>query len=710
MKTIRNQILLVLFLLLIGTFASAQNKYLQVYKGNTVTTCIDLSQIDSIKFINMLPDKYLQIYKGKTVTTGIDLTQIDSIKFVKMCDSEMEVFKNFENAQKFTEELYMLLPDIAKHTWVSSFNWGDDEHMYGGNGANKYVIYSFDRGDFRSHIGNAACFLDRNDIAGENLGGYMGDRFGRSTWSGGWYGIRKCNLGIDAIENIGLMVDATKEEKDMVLGQLYFLRAFFHFQIMQYWGAMPYIDRVLGSEKLDMPRPTYHECAEKAGLDFRKAADLLPVDWDNTQAGSSTKGNNESRVNKIWALGFLGKNYLWAGSPLMTHGAGGAKTYDVEFCKKAAAAFAELLKLVEGGQTQYSLVKFQDYSKLFYTYRDNWRMPGSTEAIMRGPSYEPNSQWRQSCSYYPAIIQSGGDPERLFPAANYVNFFGMKNGKPIKKDDSFMDANGIVPYDESSGFDPSKPWKDRDPRFYSNFVFDGVKVIDAALAARNEKNRFARLFTEGDYRVTAGNYSPNETGYCLTKFIPVSSNSFDMGYDYSNALYIHLNWLRLADIYLMYAEAAAQAYGGANGKDPSIALTAVDAINKIRDRAGVGHVDAKYLSSLNEFMKEVRRERAVELAFEGHRFTDLRRWLLLIEKPYTLKTSQEFNRIGTYAELDPAVYNPANDPSYNPLENQVGNFREKVLIEREYDEKHYWLPIKNDDVYLYEGFPQNPGW
>jgi len=687
MKTIRNQILLVSFLLLIGTFVSAQNKYLQVYKGNTATTCIDLLQIDSIKFINILPDKYLQIYKGNTVTTGIDLKQIDSIKFVKMCDSEMEVFKNFANAQEFTEKLYMHLPDIAKHTWVASFNWGDDEHMYT---SGRYFLYQLDRGNYMWHINERECFLDRNDIAGENIPG----RFGRSTWSGGWHGIRKCNLGIDAIENQGLMVDATKEERDMVLGQLYFFRAFFHFQIMQYWGAMPYIDRVLGSEKIDMPRPTYHECAEKAGLDFRKAADLLPVDWDNTQAGSSTKGNNEMRVNKIWALGFLGKNYLWAGSPLMTNGAGGPKTYDVEFCKKAAAAFAELLKLVEGGQTQYSLVDFEDYSNLFYTQFDNWKTPGSTEAIMRGPNFEPNSRWRQSMSYFPMLIQMNGDPERLYPCANYVNFFGMDNGLPLE--------------DAGSGFDKTHPWKGRDPRFYYNFVYDGLQVVSGAIPTARESRRFARLYTGGSYRTSD---SPCETGYCLKKFITLKHNSYDNGGDdYSEQFTIFLSWLRLADVYLMYAESAAQAYGGANGKDPNISLTAVEAINRVRTRAKVAPIHSKYTASLDLFMSEVRRERAVELAFESHRFNDLRRWLLLAEKPYTIKTKQEFNRVGNYATDDVNVYNPLKDPNYNPKENEVSDFKEEILLERPFTERHYWLPIKDDDVYLYEGFPQNPGW
>jgi hypothetical protein len=601
---------------------------------------------------------------------------------------EKEVFKNFTNFQGFVEEMYMLLPDIAKHTWCSSFNWGDDEQQY--TPGARYVLYHFDRGNFRRYITEGECFLDGNrPILGTT-------RMDKQIWGGSWYGIRKANLGIDAMEK-GLMVDATQEERDMILGQLYYFRGFFHFQLMQYWGAMPYIDKVLGGEKLDLPRPKYNECADKAGEDLRKAADLLPINWDNTGPGRRTMGNNELRANKIWALAYLGKNYLYAGSPLMTHGAAtGAsanRTYDVEFCKKAAAAFAEIIDLVEKGQTQYKLVEFANYSDLFYTYRQNWRIPGSTEAIVRSPSYEGNSRWRQSESYLPG---GGGEPggladaERLWPAANYVNMFGMKNGLPLD--------------DPDSKFSKTQPWKDRDPRFYYNFIYDGVKVIDASLTppdpakpgqSEEEKWRYANLFTGGSYRTCS---SPNQTGYCTKKFILPGCNSFDKIADaFGNNFCIMLTMLRLADVYLMYAEAAAQGYASATGKDSRIALTAVDAVDKIRARAGVDPVHSKFKGSLDAFMPELRRERAVELAFESHRFNDLRRWLLFTEEPYTIKTRQEFDRAGTF---DPA----------NTKENQVTGFREEILWKREYDSKHYWLPIKDADVYLYEGFQQNPGW
>ncbi len=585
-----------------------------------------------------------------------------------------DAYKNFRNFQGFVERMYHLTPDLAKHYWVSSFNWGEDEVVTIGNG--EYLMgFSIDRGNYRDYIGNGASFLDRNWSAG-------GDRFAKSVWGGSWYGIRVANMGLQAIAD-GKMTDASQDERNIIAGQLYFMRAWFYFQLTQYWGGLPYIDTVLPSdEPLTLPRESYQENAEKMAADFQKAADLLPINWDDTEIGRRTSGNNALRANKIWALSMLGKTYLYAGSPLMANGINGPRTYDAEMCKKAADAFGQLLNMVESGQTQYALVDFEDYSSLFYTMQQNWLMPGGTEAIVRSPTYGADSYWRQMNSYQPSAMAEG-DGIVLAPAANYVNYFGMANGLPLN--------------DPESGFDKTHPWKDRDPRFYNNFIYDGVKVVAGTITnPTDEVWRYANLYSGGNY--VSDPRTVSRTGYLNYKFIPIGANKWDNTYGYSYSTHFHLSWVRLADVYLMYAEAAAQGYGSPAAKSSNFSLSAIEAVNRIRERAGVEPLADKYSNNLAGFMGELIRERAVELSFEGHRFNDLRRWLLLTEYPYNIKTKQEFDRA---APLDTKA---------DPKENAVTNWREEVIQTRNLTSKHYWLPFNTDDVSMYPEFYQNPGW
>lgn len=625
---------------------------------------------------------------GFTFTSCTDYLDRDSDSVL----SEEDAFKNFNNFQGFVEVMYNVIPDIAKHNWVSSFNWGDDEVITTGNGEG-LMGYAIDGGNYRSYIKKGDCFLDREWYVDQKPVGSSGARFDKALWGGGWYAIRQANVGLEALQK-GLLKDATQEERNFIEGQLYFFRAWFYFQLTTYWGGLPYIESVLAPDaEFNLPRESYQENAEKMAADFQRAADLLPIDWDNTSAGSRTKGNNAFRPNKIWALSYLGKCLLYAGSPLMQNGGeNDNRSYNADYCKRAADALGKVLTMVEGGQTQYALVSFDKYSTLFYTKEQNWLMPGGTEAIMRSPTYGADSYWRQMNSYQLSYI-CDGDGIVLCPAANYVNYFGMANGLPLN--------------DSNSGFSKTQPWKDRDPRFYNNFIYDGVKMIKAPSAER-KRYQYANLYDGGN-----ASKEPNKTsrtGYFNYKFIPLGANKDDSDYGYGKATHLHLSWLRLAEVYLLYAEAAAQGYGSPTGKSTTFTKNAIEAVNVIRERAGVSGVADSYTGDLEKFMGEVRRERAVELAYEGHRFNDLRRWKLLTVYPYNIKTMQKFDR-DPIADWDEDAQKDKNfDPDADPKERKVVNFREEIVTQRNLSSKHYWLPFKTDDVTMYPEFNQNPGW
>lgn len=620
--------------------------------------------------------------------------------------SAEQAFKNFTNFQGYVEQMYNCIPSKESNAYCTSFNWGEDEIMNTGLG-DGHVTAHFDLGDYRNWYSNAQSFLYRPSSGkpGEYLDPTSTNKFAHSL-EHAWYCIRKCNLGL---ANLDLMTDCTQEEKNFIKGQLLFFRAWWHEEMIAFFGGMPYVDTVLdGSQVLTLPRLSYQECAKKCAEDFRAAADLLPNDWDKTTVGKKTLGKNDLRITKVCALGYMGKVLLWAASPLNNLKAevgasknGDTYKYNVELAKQAADALGEALAQVNSGKTPYALAEYKysdiynhvakdgsksNFSEIFYTTGKNWKQPGSTEAILRGPYIGENSSNWNFTKVWGIKMNGIVEHDALIhqPTANYVNYYGMANGLPLD--------------DPDSGFDPSHPFQNRDPRFYHDIVFDGFKYINKTIAKEDDNYQFKyiQMYTGSNLRSSASQGC--RTGYYCQKLVPHQANKYDEMYNWGGALQCDLPYMRLADIYLMYAEAGAAAQG-ANYKSSKCNITAVDAINVLRDRVDAGHVADKFVADQKKFMDEVRRERAVELAFEGFRWNDLQRWLLLTEYPYNIKTSQEFKRVGNFDYTK-------NDPR----DAEVTGWTEKTIVTRDFSEKHYLLPLKESDVYLYPEFGQNPGW
>lgn len=610
-----------------------------------------------------------------------------------------EAFKNFTNFQGFVEEVYNCIPNKESNYWCCSFNWGEDEILNTGLGDSHETAH-FDLGDYRYWYSDPQSFLHSNGLSSTST-----DKFSHSL-EHAWYCIRKCNLGL---ENLEKMTNCTQEEKNIIKGQLLFFRAWWHEELMEFYGGMPYVDTVLdGSQALTLPRLSFQECATKCAEDFRAAADLLPNNWDKTTIGKKTLGKNDLRITKVCALGYLGKVLLWAASPLNNLGAkvgasknGDTYRYNVEFAAKAADALAEAISQVNSGSTPYALAEYKyeniydhvasedsktNFSDIFRTTGKGWKQPGSTEAILRAPYIGANgSNWNFTKNWGIKINEIVQHDALIHqPTANYVNYYGMANGLPLD--------------DPESGFDPTHPFKGRDPRFYHDIVFDGFQYINTTIGRDDPDYQFkyVQMYTGSNLRSSSSQGC--RTGYYCQKLVPHQANKYDGMYNWGGALQCDLPYMRLADIYLMYAEAGA-AVQGANYKSNKCNLTAVDAINVLRDRVEAGHVADKYAANQQKFMDEVRRERAVELAFEGFRWNDLQRWLLLTEYPYNIKTSQEFRRVGNY-----------DFTKKDPRDAEVTGWSEKTILTRDFSEKHYLLPLKQSDVYLYPEFGQNPGW
>ena len=633
-----------------------------------------------------------------------------------------DAYNNFRNFQGFTEELYNCIPSFCNRDDNNFFNNGEEEMWQQNATTQNAWVWNVDLGNFRAWIANngqlgaGGSFLDANNTSPAVPSGLStdNDKKTKALWGGSWYGIRKANIGL---ANLDKMVDATQEEKDLIAGQLYFFRAWFHMQIISYWGGMPYIDQVLPSDQpLRLPRLTYQQTADKIAEDFKKAYELLPSDWDQIPSGQATLNKNELRINKWMAIAYLGKNYLYAGSPLMNRSSGGGDQYNAEYCKKAAEAFGTLLNAVENGTCQYKLIPWgtngTSYEQVYRTQGQGGRMPGSAsiggvtylEAIFRGPNYGGTGQSMDKQYLCAGVLNDRSWSQ--YPTANYVNYFGMNNGMPINSV-SKADVNDAV-----SGYDTHYPWKNRDPRFYLNFGFDTKKMVNSTATAQARQFTYANLYDGakvGNYRVERNKGS--NTGYLLMKFDPIGFNKFDNAF---NNHQVHIPWMRLSDVYLMYAESIAMGYNNIRSTATTFSQDAVFAINKVRNRVLLPNgnplpgVHASFLTSADVFMSEVRRERAVELAYEGHRFNDLRRWLLLTKYPYNVKTGITFDR--DIPETNDVTPTNIFLDKVNPENNKINNLKEYIVLERLFTDKHYWLPLKQADASIYLEFSQNPGW
>jgi hypothetical protein len=153
----------------------------------------------------------------------------------------------------------------------------------------------------------------------------------------------------------------------------------------------------------------------------------------------------------------------------------------------------------------------------------------------------------------------------------------------------------------------------------------------------------------------------------------------------------HTPYLRMAEVYLMYAEAVNwMTGGGPNATASNYSMTAVEAMEKVRSRANCPALPAKYTSDKETFFEQIVRERAVELMMEAHRFDDLRRWNRIADPRYLDKTRFDFKR---------------------GADGRPENLQEVVQITRTASSpKMNWLPIQVKFTKMYAGFPQNPGW
>lgn len=551
-----------------------------------------------------------------------------------------DIYGNYQNFQGFQDRMYSFIIDYnsAKITVGHNFT-GETIARQGWNSSQ-----AASTGNYLSLINGRSNF---NDYGG-NQGKY-------GIYQESWSGIRIANL---CLENLDLLVDATDFEKQVIEGQAYFFRAYFHWEIVRAFGSIPYIDKTLSPEDLELPRFweyngkfDYQAVTEKIVEDMDKAAELLPEVWPNpnSEYGRATKGA---------ALSVKAKALLYAGSPLMNQYSRNSPTFDKEYMRRAGEAAAEVLKLADKGV--YELQPFETIQDMFA--RTDGSLPNSPETIFQKNKRQVGAGEVTTFLgrlYLPHQALFGGNGITEAVTQNFVDLYEMADGTKYKPGTA---AEGG--YDE----DDAKRWNGRDPRFRKNIYVDGDMAGIHPLTELQLYN--------GGRTLNGGNtMSP----YIVHKFWPLGVNKRDQGWNNFRYVTPHL---RLAEIYLIYAEAVFEATEDANSTASNYPMSAVDAVNVVRNRAGMPNVTANPTAYGGSFRALVRNERDIELAFEGHRWYDFRRW-------------RKFP--------DPILYKMTFDKDYT-------FFNREVIQSYIFEERNFWMPFPRNLTLLYEDFPQNPGW
>lgn len=585
---------------------------------------------------------------------------------------EKDVFGTYHTFQGYVDDIYEYLIPYSQKTANYTLDCGDDCYGNHNNMCSKIIA----EGRYQS-VANSAPYNPFYSDLREGKGGEPG------FWEGGWLGIHKVNLGL---ANINMLTNATPEEKNLLLGQMYFLRGWCHFEIARVWGGVPYIDFLLGpNDEMRIPRLSLENTLLKVASDFDLAAKHLPWDWDNTAQGQAAPGKNWGRISKGIALASKARVYLYAGSPWIKGLETGAENqYNLAFCDSAAKAALEVIN-----SNIYELVPWDEYQNNFARNDNNgntfiWTKEiifSKIRPITNGKAEVDQCVGRLYLSKR-TLAGTNANGRVNSPTLNFVNMYETANGLAIKDDPSYNTDN---------------PWVNRDPRFLKTILIDGVKW--------SGKGMKIELFSEGGPNGAGLDMVPNVggsvSGFLIRKYVNFGINGDDKNWNYFK---LQVPYIRLAEMYLIYAEAVNEING------PSATLyggpTAQEAVNIIRRRVKLPlnedislpyefhtygstsfpDVNPIYTGSKEIFRERIRNERSIELAYEGHRWYDIRRWYVAHKPEYKsiwgLQFSKDHTRFNEFLIRDRVFENP----------------------------KHYLFPFKKGDVNLYKDFQQNPGW
>ena len=414
--------------------------------------------------------------------------------------------------------------------------------------------------------------------------------------------------------------------------ELRFLRAYFYFELFRAYGDVPLVTTTLTNGQANNIERTSADRIVKFIVDELDAvAPYLPVSYV-TEVGAEI-----GRATRVAAFALKARTLLYAASPLFNPSGDKAKWADA----------AQACKYILDNASAWG-VKLSTYSAL--GGHDAFFNPEIIFGLGRGESND------FEMANYPVGVENGSSGN--CPTQSLVDQYEYKdNGETFaKRNPGTIDLSAADPYEGL------------DPRFALTVVRNGDQWPSNG-AQKKAIETFAGGFN------ASPKYGATPTGYYLKKYVDGSCVTTA-----DNQTTRRHTWIifRLAEFYLDYAEAVFYATGSAN--DATFGMTANEAVNKLRSRSDIQM--PKFKEDGDAWVERYERERLVELAFENHRFWDVRRWK---KGPQYFRTIQ--------------VASISSDLKLT-----------RTSVARQWDDKYYFYPIPQTEIKKNPNLSQNTGW
>jgi starch-binding outer membrane protein, SusD/RagB family len=609
-------------------------------------------------------------------------------------------FKLRNEAEKYLFTLYSFLPK-GGDGWYNVGLTGGDEIWYPQNDqAHWHPIFRIAQGQQNK---DAPLF---DEWAGERKG--TGTKFDHQKI---WRGIRQCNIFLENISDLSKVPDIAPSERERWIGEAEFLKAFYHFYMFRMYGPIPIMDENIGIDS-DVDGSYSRRMPVDSVVNY--ISNLLDESYEKLPPRISEENTQLGRITQPIVLAVKAKLWSTAASPLFNGNPDYAsfkdkegvalfnQTFDAGKWVKARDAVKAAIESAEANG--HSLYEYKvDFLGLTDTTKTQLNIRNAVTERWSREHVWANSQMyfvNESICMPPMERGSNNNRGQLLGVwaapIKIAKMFYTHNGVPIEEDKtlSFSDyqqlrtattneRNYIEP-----GFSTARLNYDREPRFYASLGFDGgVWYQKDGTSSGSDRNTFFVKAKNGDKAGFGDHKSWNETGYFIKKLVHWESTTAGT----SAPVFKQYPWpeIRLADLYLLYAEAL-------NEAEPA-SVTAIEYVDKVRKRAGLkGVVESwtNYSSNPGKFATQeglreiIQRERMIELAFEGHRFWDLRRWKKAYEE-YN-KDITGWNIIGKTADT---------------------YYKERVIFSQRFiAPRDYLWPIGNFDTRRNPYLVENPGW